>query len=126
MGRSFSHGAAQQGLAEQTLRVPEKEWIKFGDRPRTQQFLAVYVPTQDLWSLEDGAWPDSLIVQTRVVYVPYARIQPPTAACLAGNAELARFTYDRAESGYLAQLLGEASPRQIVFHYLQLWQVEKH
>jgi serine/threonine protein kinase len=122
-------GTPQRGLAEQTLRAPEKGWIKFGDQPRKQQFLAVYVPTQILWSLEDEVRPDSLLVQTRDVYAPYARIQPPTAArllkYLAGNAELARFTYDRAEGGYLAQFSEEASPHRIVFHYLQLWQVEK-
>ncbi len=125
------NGAPQRGQGGQKLRAPEQQqhWIPFGDDPRKQHFLAVFVPDDVLWSLEDAVAPDRLQVKTEEVYVPYAIIQPEAAARVMNylNEQALQVSVPGAVAGgiYTAPIPASAARNRIVFHRIIIFHAEK-
>ena len=100
--------------------VPEGEWIPFGEEhPRKQSFLAVYVPDDVLWSLEE-----SVPAEDWKEILDHGPIRAQYAARMLSffetNARQLTFNRPTTAGIYLAPWT-ETKPRQIIFHRIILW-----
>lgn len=109
----------QIAQAGQVLRVPEGDWIPFGkENPRKQSFIAVYVPDDVLWSLEENVsavdWDD---------ITDHGPIRAQDAAWMLKffEAQARSVSFRQMPYGFHVTPLTEAKPRQIIFHRIILW-----
>ena len=110
----------QRAESGRMLRVPEGEWIPFGEEhPRKQSFLAVYVPDDVLWSLEE-----SVPAEDWKEILDHGPIRAQYAARMLSffetNARQLTFNRPTTAGIYLAPWT-ETKPRQIIFHRIILW-----
>lgn len=114
------HPPPQYARANQQLRVPGNDWIRFGkEKLRKQSFVAAYVPDDLLWSLEDAVpaadWDD--VTNFGPIRARYtARI----LNLFDTKARQVLFANPTSEGIYIAPFT-DTKPRQIIFHRIILW-----
>jgi hypothetical protein len=119
----------QHARAGEPLRVPEKDWLKFGkESPRNQVFQLVYVPDGVPWALADALPVEE---QQRLLRddpekhnFPYTPIPEPFAEKLRKALE-ARVQWvsfpDLPEQGRHLRTLAPAEARDVVAHKVTIW-----
>ncbi|MCI0424020.1 MAG: hypothetical protein L0312_33235, partial [Acidobacteria bacterium] len=125
-------GLPQAGSAGQGLRAPEKDGINMGEEPGFQEYLAVYVPVTNQWSLLDLINPRELNLRqpVRRANFQHAFISSEAASRFAAyldkNAYRLTFPIHQTRGEGASLTLTPDMREKILFHTITLKQAPRN